>query len=133
MKKNGEIRRENLLIAIDKLGSATLLASAAEISAAYISQIKTASPESKTGKPKTMGDAVARRIEKALGVPEGWMDVERTGFSFEQKTKVVHSWPFTASYESFDQLPEYEKIRIDRQVSHMISEWRELNQSKRSA
>lgn len=76
MKTNDEIRRDNLLIAIKRMRTATALAEKAEVSAAYLSQIKNQTPESKTGKPKSMGDDVARKIEIALGEPEGWIDVE---------------------------------------------------------
>lgn len=76
MKKSSEIRRENLAIAIKRAGNAAKLATLASASAAYLSQVKAGTPESKTGKPKAMGDDLARRIEAAIGEQEGWMDVE---------------------------------------------------------
>jgi Peptidase S24-like len=76
MKTNDEIRRENLLVAIKRAGTASALAEKAGVAAAYLSQIKNRSAESKTGKPKSMGDEVARKIEKALGESEGWMDFD---------------------------------------------------------
>lgn len=78
MKKISEIRRANLQIAIKRAGNAAKLATLAGASAAYFSQIKTGALESKTKKPKTMGDDVAERIEVAINVPAGWMDVEHT-------------------------------------------------------
>ncbi|MET3232236.1 UNVERIFIED_ORG: SOS-response transcriptional repressor LexA [Burkholderia sp. 1263] len=78
MKTNDEIRRDNLLIAIKRLRTAVALAEKADVSAAYLSQIKNQTPESKTGKPKAMGDDVARKIEIALGESLGWMDTEHT-------------------------------------------------------
>lgn len=74
MQTNDEIRRENLEVAIKRLGSAAKLAEAANTSPAYLSQIRNRTPDSKTGTPKMMGDAMARRIEAALGEPHGWMD-----------------------------------------------------------
>lgn len=74
MQTNDEIRRENLELAIKRLGSAAKLAEAASTSPAYLSQIRNRTPDSKTGTPKMMGDAMARRIEAALGEPHGWMD-----------------------------------------------------------
>lgn len=74
MKTIDQIRRDNLLLAIDEIGSATALSEAAEVSAAYLSQIKNQQPESSTGKAKTMGVSVARKIETALKKPVGWMD-----------------------------------------------------------
>ncbi|MFC5475810.1 S24 family peptidase [Paraherbaspirillum soli] len=74
MKTIGEIRRDNLLYAIERFKKAERLARTAHVSAAYISQLKNCAPESSTGKVKNMGDDVARRIEIALGEPIGWMD-----------------------------------------------------------
>lgn len=74
MKTIDEIRRNNLLTAISLAGSATALSDLAGVSAAYLSQIKNRTPESKTGKPKAMGDEVARKIEVSLGKAPGWMD-----------------------------------------------------------
>lgn len=76
MKTIDEIRRENLLLAIERLRTMAALAERAGVSSAYLSQIKNRTPESKTGKPKAMGADVARKIEKALREPEGWMDTE---------------------------------------------------------
>lgn len=78
MKTNDEIRRQNLELAIKKAGSAARLADAAKTSAAYLSQIKNRTPDSKSGTPKMMGDDMARRIEAAVGEPHGWMDTPHT-------------------------------------------------------
>lgn len=78
MKTNDEIRRENLNIAIARVKTAAALAEKARTSPAYLSQVKNAQPDSKTGVPKHMGDDVARRIEKAIGEPEGWIDTDHT-------------------------------------------------------
>ena len=80
VKTISEIRLENLLTLIDEMGSAEALAEAAGTSAVYLSQVKNKSPDSKTGKPRQIGDPMARRLEAAGKKPEGWMDN-------------VHSWP----------------------------------------
>lgn len=77
MKTVADIRRDNLLVAIKRAGTAANLAAAAQVSTAYLSQVKSRQPESSSGKPRNMGDDVARRIEKALGEPVGWMDAPR--------------------------------------------------------
>lgn len=41
---------------------------------ATLSQIRTQAPHSKTGKPRSMGDPLARKIEEKLGLERGWMD-----------------------------------------------------------
>ena len=75
MQTNDEVRRQNLLVAIERAGSAAKLAALSNTSPAYLSQIKNRTPDSKTGTPKTMGDDMARRIEAAIEEPVGWMDV----------------------------------------------------------
>lgn len=78
MKTIDEIRRENLALAVKRMHTASALADKAGIDAAYLSQVKNQTRESKTGKPRKMGDDVARKIERAIGEPEGWMDTENT-------------------------------------------------------
>ena len=41
---------------------------------ATLSQIRTKAPHSKTGKPRSMGDDLARKIEEKLSLDHGWMD-----------------------------------------------------------
>ncbi|HNA67257.1 MAG TPA: hypothetical protein PLN96_05240 [Zoogloea sp.] len=41
---------------------------------AQISQWRTRSPNSKTGKPRTISTASARKLERLCGKREGWMD-----------------------------------------------------------
>jgi hypothetical protein len=41
---------------------------------ATLSQIRTRAPHSKTGKPRVMGDDLARKIEERLSLEPGWMD-----------------------------------------------------------
>ena len=79
MKTIDEIRRLNLLEAIRRMDTAAALAEKAGLSPAYLSQIKNRQPDSKTGKPKHMGDDAARKIESALGETRGWMDVDHAG------------------------------------------------------
>lgn len=45
---------------------------------ATLSQIKNQSAHHKTGKPRAMGDELARRIEQAMSLEEGWMDTPPT-------------------------------------------------------
>lgn len=45
---------------------------------ATLSQIRTQAPHSKTGKPRVMGDDMARKIEERLALEEGWMDTPPT-------------------------------------------------------
>ena len=78
MKTNADIRRENLLIALARVGSAGRLSEMSGVSEAYISQIKTQQVDSKTKKPRKMGNNSAIKIELALGEPPGWMDQDHS-------------------------------------------------------
>lgn len=69
-----EIRRARLLLLIAKFGGVGSLADRLGMNRAQVSQWKNGSPDSKTGKPREIHSLSARRIEKALGLPEGWMD-----------------------------------------------------------
>lgn len=93
MQTNDEVRRLNLEIAIKRAGTAAKLAEAAKTSAAYLSQIKNRTPDSKSGTPKTMGDDMARRIEAAIGEQPGWMDVPHVPGAAEPEASVLDLVP----------------------------------------
>lgn len=52
----------------------TKLAKLADTNPVYLSQVMTGQPD-RYGNPRRLGPKVARKIEKALGLPHGWMDV----------------------------------------------------------
>ncbi len=85
MKTIGQTRRENLQVLIDKHGS---LAQLNEVigfprTDATLSQIKNQSL-SASGRPRAMGDVLARRIERALDLTEGWMDNDQAAPTYKQ-------------------------------------------------
>lgn len=65
-----DYRRENLLALERKFGSLEALSDAVGVSASYLSQMK---------KVRHMGDRVARRFEKKLGLQSGVMDFPPDG------------------------------------------------------
>lgn len=74
MKTINEIRRSNLEVLIEERGSLRAFAEYIEKSPAQVSQWRNASVDSKTGKPRVVGDATARYIEEKVGKQKGWMD-----------------------------------------------------------
>lgn len=67
-----DVRRANMLMLAEKYGSLRKLADQTDTPASYLSNIKN---RAKAGeRPRTMGDAVARKIESKLGLPRGWLD-----------------------------------------------------------
>jgi hypothetical protein len=76
MKTIADIRRNNLELLRMETVSKTLreLADNTDTQPAHLSQIRNRLPDSRTGKPKEMGDVIARRLETGMGKPRGWMD-----------------------------------------------------------
>lgn len=85
MKTIAEIRLDNLLLLIEELGSAEALASKVNSSAVYISQLKNRAPDSKTKKPRQIGDPLARKMESSCGKERGWMDHEHPRLTPRQR------------------------------------------------
>jgi len=69
-----EIRLENLRLLIDEVGGQRRLALRAGVNPAYLSQIVS----ERTA--RTMGDDVARRLERGTDKPRGWMDVRHAPY-----------------------------------------------------
>lgn len=70
-KHGGSLAELNIRLGLDRTDST-------------LSQVRTKSPATQTKKPRSMGNALARRIETALQLPIGWMDtplsvVEKNG------------------------------------------------------
>ena len=74
MKTIEETYRERLQLLINEYGSQQELAQMIDKSASQISQWLNGSPDSKTGKPRSLKSDTAREIEKALNKPRGWFD-----------------------------------------------------------
>jgi hypothetical protein len=74
MKTVEEIRYENLIALLENGLTIADMAAECSVSAAYLSQIKTKAPNSRTMKQRHMGKKMAREIERGLGLEHGWMD-----------------------------------------------------------
>lgn len=80
-----EIRRLNLELLIDELGSSDAVAGAGTTDPVYISQLRHAAPDSKTGKTRQIGDVLARKLEAGCGKERGWMDHEHDPLTYRQQ------------------------------------------------
>lgn len=74
MRTCSEIRHANFLTAISLAGGQQALADKLEKTHSQISQLKNQIKHSTTGKPRVIGDDMARLIEARLGLEIGWMD-----------------------------------------------------------
>jgi SOS-response transcriptional repressor LexA len=68
-----QIRLRNLRILIGEAGTIANLARLSNTAPAYLSQILNSLPTS-TGRPRSVGDKLARKLELAMNKPYGWMD-----------------------------------------------------------
>lgn len=71
-----QTRRERLEILIKQYGSIAELNVKVGLARtdATLSQVRNQAAHSKSGKPRAMGDPLARRLEHELKLPSGWMD-----------------------------------------------------------
>jgi hypothetical protein len=77
MQTVSETRRQRLAILVKRYGDSLAKLNEAlglDRTDATLSQIRTSAPHSKTGKPRSMGDELARKIEAKLELAVGWMD-----------------------------------------------------------
>lgn len=71
--KHNQIRLHNLEVLITEAGSAAKLARMAQTNSSYLSQVRNQLP-TKKGTPRSIGDKLAGKLEKAMNKPQGWMD-----------------------------------------------------------
>lgn len=115
MKTVAQIRRERLAELIQVHGSYAALNAKLDLHArdATLNQIANALPNSKSGTPRAMGPTLARRIERVLGKPTGWMDTD--GQSAD--------WPFPAvDRERYDRLSPADQAFVQRQVNMALAD-----------
>lgn len=76
MKTISEIRVDNLDALIKEFGTQDKVAELGETSSVYLSQVRNQTPDVKTGKPREMGNPIARKLEIGCNKERGWMDHE---------------------------------------------------------
>lgn len=95
-----EIRRSNLQAAIEKVGGKQVeLERLTGTPANYFSQVLSEKTQ------RRMGDAVARKIERALDLPVGWMD-QVMGINTDLSPKAQEVG------RKFDELPESTQAKV---------------------
>lgn len=76
-KRLSQIRLRNLEHLITEAGSAVRLTRACNTSSSYLSQVRRQTP-SPRGTPRSIGDELAEKLERAMNKPQGWMDTLHT-------------------------------------------------------
>lgn len=118
MRTVEEVRRLRLAELVDELGSYVALNSklGRSVRDSTLSQVVNRSLGTKTKKPKVMGSAQARRIEKVCGKPVGWMDTDP---DFDEAT-----WPFgeDVSLTAVRSLPEHLRHQAIGALNAIVSQ-----------
>ena len=84
MLKINQIRLNNLEALIAEAGSAAKLARAAGTNSSYLSQVRNQLP-TKKGTPRSIGNELAEKLEKAMNKNQGWMNTPHAGGASQQE------------------------------------------------
>lgn len=99
-----EVRRRAMaMLEIDAGGSATAAAKRVGMTYTQWANLRSGAQDSKTGKKRGMRKETARRIERAFGKPEGWLDsadlVEPNFPENEDLQTVLRAWNLAEDHE----------------------------------
>ncbi|WP_081082919.1 hypothetical protein [Burkholderia cepacia] len=78
MKDIDEIRRDNLRLIEAEYGGPSAAAAACGMSHSQFTNLRDGARDSKTGRPRGMRAATARKIEDNIGKAVGWMDTDHS-------------------------------------------------------
>lgn len=98
VKTNQDIRRANLLLLLEEVtrelkttrGAASELAKRTGVTGPQISQVK-AGKLHQGGKSRSLGDDIARKLERGMSKPKGWMDVEHLHEVSARESEILSS------------------------------------------
>lgn len=90
--KHNQIRLHNLEALITEAGSAAKLARMAGTNSSYLSQVRNQLP-TKKGTPRSIGDELAGKLEKAMKKPQGWMDTPPAKGTTTHEENNAHDGP----------------------------------------
>ena len=113
MRNVSRIRLQNLESLIKEAGSAAGLARAANTNSSYLSQVRNRFP-APNGNPRGIGNELADKLEKAMGKPSGWMDLQHEKATsidgiisahapFERKLLPLISWVQAGNWQEISE------------------------------
>lgn len=91
-KRLNQIRLRNLERLIAEAGSAAQLARVCNTSSSYLSQLRHQTLGER-GTPRSIGDELTEKLERAMGKPQGWMDTLHRTQDSPAKPGGVESYP----------------------------------------
>lgn len=120
-----QIRKENLRNLYEKYGGIAGVARSVETSESYLSQIT-----SENGK-RNVGAQLARKIEKLLSLPHGWMDQSHTVVNGTAAKVAIESSPGTVTATNAPKTGI--DVTLDDSERKLINTFRQLPESGKFA
>lgn len=119
MQTIDKTRRERLEELIATYGSIAALNASMGMDRtdATFSQIRNQALHSKTGKPRVMGDDLARKIEDRLKKPEGWMDTP-PGYADLTDSRIQHVM------KMMEAMPEWQRDQAMKILIRLLNQRR---------
>ncbi|MCA8430067.1 hypothetical protein [Burkholderia seminalis] len=114
MKEIDEIRRDNLRIIEAEHGGPSAAAAALGMSHSQFTNLRDGAKDSKTGRPRGMRTATARKIDELAGKPAGWLD---TDHSHTTADVLSHGVP-----AGWDKLSQAQRAQVESFIRWLISE-----------
>ena len=141
MKTIADIRRRNLDVLAQQHGSVEAVATMAETSPVYLSQIKNQSVDIKTGKRRQMGTVLARKLEAGCGMPVGWMDTDHESPPPASQAPTSapvpltrnDRWPFEVAQERLQVLHDCDWIHLNSTIKAIVEVRERDNLARKSA
>lgn len=106
-----QIRLKNLRALFTEMGSIANVARASGTAEAYLSQISNGVPLP-SGRPRGVGDALARKLEVGCSKPRGWMDASHDSESNQSQLVPTHA--SIRTYDSIDELDQQCYVQVER-------------------
>lgn len=135
MKTSSEIRHANLLALIKKAGSIQAVAEKLGKDHAQISQLKTQAKHSKTGKPRLIGDDIARLIEERFNLEIGWMDNPHGANDLASSPAApgaAQEWPFDLPLSRLQVLSTDDWSYLNTTIKTLVETRERDNRAKRN-
>lgn len=92
MRSVADIRKENLIVLRERFNTLAELNKALGRGTkdSTFSQVINGIKDTRTGKPKNLGDRLAREIEAKLSLGYGWMDVDHANDAFPEQEDLIY-------------------------------------------
>ncbi|WP_081334328.1 hypothetical protein [Burkholderia diffusa] len=114
MKDIDQIRRDNLKLIEAEHGGPAAAAAAIGMSHSQFTNLRDGAKDSKTGKARGMRAQTARKIEKNVGKPTGWLDTDHAATASANSS--------TAAPAGWDQLNQSQRTQVESFIGWLLTQ-----------